>query len=154
MSWKDLSELASQLSEGEIRFEKKKRLVGFFLGPLAFVAVLLMDPLQNVNQLGMRSLAVFCWAVIWMVTEAIPIPVTSLLLLPLTVICGIFPYQRAFGYWGHWIILFLLGAFLIGHAMDKYGLTKRVSLVLISSRFVAGKPWRLLVLLLMANIIM
>ena len=152
MAWKDLSELAPQLTAGEVRFEKKKRLAGLILGPAAFVLCFFLPPLPHVTPVGMRSLAIFSWAVLWWITEAVPIPVTSLLLLPLIAVCGLFPFEKALGYWGHWTNLFLFGAFLIGHAMEKYGLTRRVSLSLVSSRLVRGKPWRLLVLFLLANI--
>src|SRR3990172_3393762 len=100
MAWKDLSELAPQMTPGEIRFEKKKRLAGLILGPLAFALCFLLTPLPHVTPAGMRSLAVFCWAVIWWITEAVPIPVTSLLLLPLIAVCGVLPFEKALGYWG------------------------------------------------------
>ena len=90
MAWKDLSELAPQLTPGEINFEKKKRLAGLILGPLAFVLCFFLTPLPHVTPAGMRSLAIFSWAVIWWITETVPIPVTSLMLLPLIAVCGLF----------------------------------------------------------------
>src|SRR5687767_10641046 len=101
MGWKDLYELSSQMTDAEIRFEKRKRLAGLFLGPLVFVTAWFWPALPHVNSIGMRALAIVCLAVVWWITEAVPIPVTSLLLLPLTVVCGVFPYERAFGYWAH-----------------------------------------------------
>ncbi|MBI4442938.1 MAG: SLC13 family permease [Acidobacteria bacterium] len=153
MSWKDFSELAPQLTQGEIRFERIKRTIGFFLGPLIFVLVLSSPTLEHVSPIGMRSLAVFAWAVIWWVTEAIPIPATAVLIFPLIVVCGIWPYPKAFGYWSHWAVMFLIGAFIIGHAMQVHGLTRRFGLALISSRLVGGKPWRLLVFYLAGVVI-
>ena len=152
MSWKDLSELAPQLTEGEVRFERGKRLIGFFLGPLSFLLILLFaPPLPEVTPVGMRSLAVFSWIIIWWITEAIPIPATAILSLPLIAVCGIWPYQRAFSYWSHWVVMFTIGAFVIGHGMQLHGLTRRFGLALIGSRLVAGKPWRLLVFYLIAT---
>lgn len=152
MSWKDLSELAPQLTEGEVRFERSKRLIGFFLGPLSFLLILLFaPPLPEVTPVGMRSLAVFSWIIIWWITEAIPIPATAILSLPLIAVCGIWPYQRAFSYWSHWVVMFTIGAFVIGHGMQLHGLTRRFGLALIGSRLVAGKPWRLLVFYLIAT---
>jgi len=153
MSWKDLSELAPQLSTAELSFEKKKRLIGLFLGPSLFVLALLSSPLPHVTPTGMRTLAIFAWAVAWWMTEPVPLPVTALLTLPLFVLLGVLPLERALGYWAHWVVIFMLGAFIIGYAMEKYGLTRRVSLHLIASRLVAGSPWRLLVLFLSANTI-
>ncbi len=154
MSWKDLSELAPQLSDAEVRFEKKKRLVGLFLGPACFVIALFLTPLPHVTPLGMRTLAIFAWAVVWWMTEPVPLPVTALLTLPLFVLTGVLPLERAFGYWAHWVVIFMLGAFIIGYAMEKYGLTRRVCLHLMASRLVAGSAWRLLVLFLVADTVL
>ena len=153
MSWKDLYELSARMTEAEIRFEKRKRLLGLFLGPLLFVVAWFWPPLPHVSATGMRALAIFSLAVVWWITEAVPIPVTSLVMLPLTVVCGVFPYERAFGYWAHWTNMFLIGAFIIGATMEIHGLTRRVSLSLVSSRLVGGNPWRLLVFFLLANIV-
>jgi sodium-dependent dicarboxylate transporter 2/3/5 len=153
MGWKDLYELSPQMTAAEIRFEKKKRVIGLFLGPLCFAVAWFWPPLPHVNELGMRALAIFLWAVVWWITEAVPIPVTSILVMPLTVVCGLFPFERAFSFWAHWTNLFLIGAFIIGAVMEQHGLTKRVSLALVASRLVGGDPWRLLVFFLLANII-
>ncbi|MBI4464925.1 MAG: anion permease [Acidobacteria bacterium] len=64
MPWQDLAEMAPMLSEAEVRFEKKRRLVGLFWGPLVFVLLLLAPPLEHVSPVGMRSLAIFTLAVI------------------------------------------------------------------------------------------
>jgi hypothetical protein len=37
MSWQGLSEIAPRLSEAEVQFEKRKQLVGLWLGPLLFL---------------------------------------------------------------------------------------------------------------------
>ncbi len=154
MSWKDLSELAPNMSSAEVNFEKKKRLLGLFLGPALFVLALLSSPLPHVTPTGMRTLAIFAWAVAWWMTEPVPLPVTALLTLPLFVLTGVLPLERALGYWAHWVVIFMLGAFIIGYAMEKYGLTRRVCLHLMASRLVAGSPWRMLVLFLVANAIL
>ena len=78
MSWKGLAEIAPRLSEKEVRFEKRKRLIGLWLGPVLFVICLLVPPLQNVTPVGMRTLGIFLWTVTWWVSEPIPIPATSL----------------------------------------------------------------------------
>jgi solute carrier family 13 (sodium-dependent dicarboxylate transporter), member 2/3/5 len=154
MSWNDLYQMSAGMTEPEIRFEKAKRLIGLFLGPVLFVIFgWFWPPLPHVNAQGMIALGIVLLAVTWWITEAVPVPVTSLLMMPLAVITGLFPYTRAFGYWAHWTNLFLIGAFIIGGAMEVHGLTRRVSLSLVSSRWVGGNAWRLLVLFLISNII-
>ena len=145
MSWKDLSELAPSLSEADIRFEKKRRLVGLILGPALFVLALVAPPLTDVTAVGMRTLGIFLWAVVWWVTEPVPIPVTSLFSLALLVLCGILPVERAFAYWANWVNIFLIGAFIIAHAIGVHGLPRRIAFGMMASRFLKGSPARLLI---------
>jgi len=145
MSWKGLGEIAPRLSEKEVRFEKRKRLLGLCLGPILFVICLLVPPLQNVTPVGMRTLGIFLWTVTWWVSEPIPIPATSLASMAMLVLCGVLTVDAAFAPWSNWVCLFLLGAFVIGHAMNLHGLTRRIAFGVASSRFVGGSPWRLLV---------
>ena len=144
MSWKDLSELAPSLSEAEIRFEKKRRLVGLILGPALFLVALAWPPLSDVTPLGMRTLGIFLWAVVWWVLEPVPIPVTSFFSLALLVLCGILPVERAFIYWANWVNIFLIGAFIIAHAISVHGLPRRIAFGMMASRFLQGSPARLL----------
>jgi len=145
MSWKDLSELAPSLSEAEIRFEKKKRLVGLILGPALFVLALLWPPLPDVTPVGMRTLGIFLWAIVWWVTEPVPIPATSFFALALLVVCGVLSVEGAFAYWANWVNIFFIGAFMIAHAMSVHGLPRRLAYRMMASPLLAGSPWRLLV---------
>ena len=60
----------------EERFERRRRTVGLFLGPLLFALVLLIPFDLEPNQ--HRLAAILALVVAWWVTEAIPIPVTAL----------------------------------------------------------------------------
>ena len=146
MSWNDLAEMAPRLSEAEIHFEKRRRLIGLVLGPVLFGIVLLSPPLEHVTPVGMRTLGIFLWTVTWWISEAIPIPATALFSMALLAVCGILPVQEAFNYWANWVNIFLIGAFIIGHAISVHGLTRRLAYRMISSPLIAGNPWRLLIL--------
>jgi len=56
MSWQGLAEIAPRLSDMEVRFEKRKRFTGLWLGPFLFLLALWLPPLQNVTPVGMRTL--------------------------------------------------------------------------------------------------
>jgi hypothetical protein len=58
MGWQGLSEIAPRLSEAEVQFEKRKQLVGLWLGPLLFLLTLIVPPLQEVTAVGMRTLGI------------------------------------------------------------------------------------------------
>ena len=55
MSWQGLAEIAPRLSDIEVRFEKRKRFTGLWLGPSLFFLAVVVPPLQNVTAVGMRT---------------------------------------------------------------------------------------------------
>lgn len=146
MGWKDLSEMAPLLSEAEVHFEKKKRFVGLFLGPLLFALAFLSSPWESVSPVGMTTLGVFLWTVAWWVCEPIPIPATAFLSMALLVFFGVLTVEAGFAAWANWINIFLLGACVIGHAMSVHGLTRRIAYHMVCSPLVKRNPWRLLLL--------
>ena len=154
MSWQGLAEIAPRLSDPEVRFEKRKRLIGLRLGPSFLLACLVMPPLPEVTPVGMRTLGIFLWTVTWWVSEPIPIPATSLASMAMLALFGVVSVDEAFAPWSHWVCIFLLGACIIGHAMNVHGLTRRMAFGMASSRFVGGSPWRLLLAFGLASALM
>ena len=120
------------------------KVIGLWIGPLLFAVSLLSPPLEGVTEIGMRTLGIFLWTATWWFTEAIPIPATSFFALAMLVLCGVLPVQSAFSTWSNWIVVFLLGAFIIGHAVTLHGLARRIAFHMAGSSLVAGNPWRLL----------
>jgi Sodium:sulfate symporter transmembrane region len=76
-TYRTLDEQEGRLSEAEQRFERRRRTVGLFLGPLVFAAMLLIPFDLDGNQ--HRLAAILAFVIVWWLTEAIPIPVTALL---------------------------------------------------------------------------
>ena len=155
MGWENFGEVQQRPLSAESRFELRKRTIGLFLGPFAFLfAVFLLPHHQDITLIGMRTLGIFAWVVLWWVTEPIPIPVTGLFGLALLALCGVFPVSRAFSSLGHWVVLFSLGALIIAQAMTVNGLTRRFAYRMISFNFIRGRPWRLLSMFLVGTVIL
>ena len=53
--------------------------VGLFLGPIVFIIMLLITPPEGMNPSAMKVAAITTLMAIWWITEAVPIPATSLL---------------------------------------------------------------------------
>ena len=106
---------------------------------------LFWPPLEGVEPVGMRTLGIFVWSVVWWVTEPVPIPVTSFLAMALLVVFGVQSIEGAFSYWANWINIFFIGAFMIAHAMSVHGLPRRLAYRMMASPLLGGSPWRLLV---------
>ncbi|MCA1772048.1 MAG: DASS family sodium-coupled anion symporter [Halomonas sp.] len=110
---------------------KKPQKVGLLLGPLLFAFVLLFFHPADLSIEGRMVLATTLWVAVWWITEAIPIPVTSLLPIVLLPITGALEGSRVTAAYGNPIIFLFLGGFMIALAMEKWGLHKRIALVII-----------------------
>jgi sodium-dependent dicarboxylate transporter 2/3/5 len=141
--------LSCAMSRSRSGWEKRQS-VSLFLGPALFALACLSPTWPETSDLGMRTLGIFLWIVTWWIGEPIPLPATSFLAMTLLAVCGIMSPSRAFGYWAHWVNLFLIGAFLIGHAMNQHGVGRRFAARMLALRFIRGDPWRLLIVFLTA----
>ena len=131
------------LSPAEERFEKTRRTSGLVLGPLAFLIVFFaplgLEPPQQ------RLAAIFLLVVIFWVTEAIPIPVTAVLGLVLTVILGVDAAENIFPLFSDGTIFLFIGGFIIAQAMMVHGLDRRFAFRVLSLPGVAGSTYRTII---------
>ncbi|MCA0985913.1 SLC13 family permease [Guptibacillus algicola] len=113
-------------------FDKRKS-IGLLLGPALFACILLFFHPSGLSGEALAILASTAWIATWWITEAIPIPATSLLpliLFPLTE--GLEGGMTASAYGDNTIFLFM-GGFLIALSMQKWNLHKRIALIIISA---------------------
>ena len=103
------------------------------LGPTLFsIFFFIVGPFEGMT---MQSHGIFCsvlWIASWWITEAIPIPVTSLLPLVLFPLTGGYDLGLTASAYGNDIIYFYLAGFFIAIAMEKWNLHQRIALTIIS----------------------
>ncbi len=128
-------------SEQEQRFERARRTVGFFAGPLVFLLVRLL-PLHELGPEAHRLAAVVALVVLWWVTEPIPIPATALIGAALMVVTGVTSAQAAFAPFASPTIFLFMGSFLIAEALAVHGLDRRVASWLLSLPWVGRSAGR------------
>jgi len=107
------------------------RYVGFFLGPLLFVAILFLVPDTFISPLANKTLALAAWMITWWVTEAASIPVTALLPLVMFPFLGVMKMSEAAIPYANPIIFLFLGGFMIALALEKHRLHERIALNLV-----------------------
>ncbi|MBN2497057.1 MAG: DASS family sodium-coupled anion symporter [Deltaproteobacteria bacterium] len=114
--------------DADSRTPGRGRWIGLGLGPLLFAACLLLPTPADLSPLAWKVAAVALLMVCWWVSEAIPIPATSMLPLVAFPLLGVMKSEDvAPCYADHNIFLFM-GGFLIALAMEKWGLHRRIAL--------------------------
>ena len=106
------------VSDAEVKFERRRRLVGLFGAPLTLLVVLHFAP-DNLKPEAARMLALlFATLVLWL-TEAIPVPVTAVLAPSVAVLMGIGSAQKMFAAFGNPLLFLFMGAFLLAQAAER-----------------------------------
>lgn len=129
---------------------RRRRRTGLFLGPAMFLGIFcaplgLTDP-----QRMLASLMAF--AITFWVTEAIPVPITAILVMALAVVLQIPPDRpdgssadTVFGAFASPTLFLLIGSFIIALSMMKHGLSRRLAFAVLSLPVVGRSTRRLIV---------
>ena len=87
---------------------------------------------------GRATLAVMIWMGVWWLSEAVPIYVTALLPLSVFPLLGIANMKAASAPFANPLIFLFMGGFLLALSMQKWGLGKRIALIVL--RVVGTRP--------------
>ncbi len=122
--------------------ENYRKKLGLFLAPILAILVFISPFDLSKDAHLLLSIMVFC--IIFWLTEVIPLSMTALLGVTLSVILGITDIKSAFQSLGHPVVLLFIGSFLIAQAMTNHGLDKRFALNLLSKDFFLKSPIRVI----------
>jgi sodium-dependent dicarboxylate transporter 2/3/5 len=151
-TYKTLDEQREVLSPAEERFERRRRTIGLFLGPVALVVMMLLPLGLPYSQQTLA--AVLAFVVVYWVTEAIPIPVTAVIGLALAVILNVpqvatdaedDPADVIFGSFADDTIFLFIGSFIIAQAMMTHGLDRRFAYLVLSIPGIARSTYGVIV---------
>lgn len=118
------------------------------LGPLAALVLGLILP-DSLSFEGKAVAGIALWMALWWMTEAAPIPVTSLLPLALFPIFGIGTMSEVAAPYANTVVFLVMGGVILGLATEKSNLHMRVALFTI--RLVGTKPSQIVLGLMIAS---
>lgn len=112
--------------------------VGFILGPIFFILILLFVPSSFISQDAFKVLALASLMITWWITEAVPMPVTALMPLVMFPFMGVMRMNQAATPYANPVIFLFMGGFLIALALEKHKLHLRIALNLIKITGTSG----------------
>lgn len=101
------------------------------LGPALAAAVYFLLKAAGMPYLPAVTAAITALTVIWWITEALPIPATSIVPFVLLPLFGVADHQLVASSLGSHVILLLMGAFMLSKALEKSGAHERLALYML-----------------------
>ena len=121
---------------------KLKGMVRLLLGPVMAALVWVVSTYLGLSEQATPVLSAGAWMLVWWVSEAVPLGVTSVLPMVLFPILGISSISETTAPYGsHYVFLFM-GGFLIAIALERWNLHRRFALNILV--LAGGKPRRLI----------
>jgi sodium-dependent dicarboxylate transporter 2/3/5 len=114
------------------------RLAALVAGPLVALVILLLPPPAAMAPDAWKLVSLASWMVVWWLGEAVPIPATALLPIPLMPLYGIGTIGPVAANYANPLVFLFLGGFLLAAAMQRWGLHRRIALEIV--RFVGTSP--------------
>lgn len=137
-------EIRPIVSEAEERFDRARKRAGLLAAPIVFAAIL-SAPLAGLSAQAHRLAAVFAAVIVLWITEAIPLPVTSLVGAAVAAMLGVAPVNEIFASFADPVIFLFIGSFILAQGIFKTGLNRRIAFGVLSRRLVASRPGRVMV---------
>ncbi len=116
--------------------------VALGLGPLLFMALLVLPTLPGLDPPAQRVLGLALWMAAWWMTEAVPLGATSLLPLVALPLLGVVDIGTAAAAYAEPTIFLFMGGFLLAGAFQKWDLHRRFALAVLAR--VGARPRRLI----------
>ncbi len=130
------------VTDKEIFRNNKLAKLGWVLGFFTFVLMLLMPAPQELSSEAWCVAALgILMAILW-ITEAIPLPATALLPIPLVPLLGVASVKDTVSSYSHPVIFLFMGGFIVALAMERWKLHQRIALVVL--KYSSDSPDRLI----------
>lgn len=104
--------------------------IHLLIGPILYI-ILMNIPFEGLSKPGLAVLASTVWVAYWWITEALELAVTSLLPIVIFPLSGAAKVGDVTASYGHPFIFLFMGGFILGIAIQKWELHKRIAFKII-----------------------
>jgi len=112
--------------------------IAFVAGPIVGVVIWGLMRGLGLEQAPSMTAGIASWVAVWWVFEPISIPATSIIPFIAFPLTGVLSNKEVAQAYGHWLILLLLGGFLLSAGMEKSGVHRRIALGILNRVGVGG----------------
>ena len=119
------------MSKQQIKF------ISLFAGVAISIFIYMVDPF-SVGPSASKVLAIGGLMITWWLTEALPMPVVALVPLVLFPVMKISSLEQAAAPYAHPVIFLFLGGFMLGLAIEKWNLHRRIALNIVRMTGTSG----------------
>ena len=126
--------------------------IGLILGPMLFMLFIFVIDLSPGNPAVSRTAAVAVLIAVWWITEALPIPATSLLPLVLFPLLSVMKGKDVAATYMNSSIFLFMGGFLIALSLEKWQLHRRIALNIL--KLLGDRPRRLILGFMIATAVL
>jgi sodium-dependent dicarboxylate transporter 2/3/5 len=119
-------------------FDLWRNRISLFAGPVLLLVILLLPLDIPVQQHKILAIVIFVF--VWWIGEAVPLPLTALLIPVLGIILKVVSPKDAFAPFANEIIFLFIGSFILARAISLHGLDKRFANFLLSLKVLKGRP--------------
>ena len=119
----------SKYSDLRIRIRKTARPAVIVFALVLFIVLLRLPTPEGLTPEGQKALAIFSVSVLLWVTHALPLMITSLMVVILFPLTGVMSARDSYALFGNEAIFFILGAFILASGIMRSGLSTRLALL-------------------------
>lgn len=131
-----------------------RQCVGLFLALSTIVGFLITESSSSLTRRQHRTLGVLIFAAIMWISEAIPIPLTGMIVGPLLFLLDVCRLGHSLSAYFSNVTLVLFGSSFISIAMERHGLDVRFAKAITNCSWVESKPTRMRMAMMLAGFVM
>jgi len=113
--------------------------IRIILGLIFAGAAIVASDYAGFDQMIIATIGVTILTAFWWMTEAIPIPATSLIPFVLFPLTGVLTHKEAASALGSHVIILLMGSFMLSKALERSGVHERLALYMINFVGLSGR---------------